>query len=224
MNVVRLRDTVNYKLVALCVFLHLGYELGYSALKQLGTLLQASAACCIIASKVTAVSQFSSISNSVYSKLSPNSSKTRYTPRGVRPQVACRSSRDDVDCAITELSQWKDASSEPAEVNLWQQKGGQVLALVLATLQAVAPIPLDGALGEWGASPAEAVLYSPDTKVPRSAEVALRRAIPAVNASMKKMQESLEDIFYLLRIPQRKPYGKSPTPCFKLGFRKCCGP
>ncbi|WVZ66369.1 hypothetical protein U9M48_015600 [Paspalum notatum var. saurae] len=54
--------------------------------------------------------------------------------------------------------------------------------------------------------PADAVLYSPDTKVPRTGELALRRAIPA-NPNMKTIQESLEDISYLLRIPQRKPYG-----------------
>jgi hypothetical protein len=67
---------------------------------------------------------------------------------------------------------------------------GRMAALLLALVQAVAaPIPLDGTiLGEWSLEPAEAVLYSPDTKVPRSAEVALRRAIPAVNPSMKKMQ------------------------------------
>lgn len=54
---------------------------------------------------------------------------------------------------------------------------------------------------------ANAVLYSPDTKVlPRSGEFALRRAIPA-NAKMKSIQDSLEDISYLLRIPQRKPFG-----------------
>lgn len=58
----------------------------------------------------------------------------------------------------------------------------------------------------WFASTANAVLYSPVTKVPRTGELALRRAIPA-NASMKAIQESLEDISYLLRIPQRKPYG-----------------
>lgn len=34
---------------------------------------------------------------------------------------------------------------------------------------------------------ARAVLYSPDTKVPRTGEVALRRAIPA-NANMKSIQ------------------------------------
>ncbi|KAL2932563.1 Peptidyl-prolyl cis-trans isomerase CYP37 chloroplastic [Bienertia sinuspersici] len=50
--------------------------------------------------------------------------------------------------------------------------------------------------------PANAVLYSPDTKVPRTGELALRRAIPA-NPNMKAIQESLEDISYLLRIPQR---------------------
>lgn len=54
--------------------------------------------------------------------------------------------------------------------------------------------------------PALAVLFSPDTKVPRTGELALRRAIPA-NANMKAIQESLEDISYLLRIPQRKPFG-----------------
>lgn len=149
--------------------------------------MQASAACCCIASKP--VSQFAySISNS---KLSPNSSKTRYCSIDSRRcrVVACSS---DVE---------SEKQIEATVKNPWQQKGGHVFALLLAALQAVAPIPWDGA--------AEAVLYSPDTKVPRSAEVALRRAIPAVNTSMKKMQESLEDIFYLLRIPQRKPYGTS---------------
>lgn len=35
--------------------------------------------------------------------------------------------------------------------------------------------------------PADAVLYSPDTKVPRTGELALRRAIPA-NPNMKAIQ------------------------------------
>ncbi|KAK9209321.1 hypothetical protein WN944_001687 [Citrus x changshan-huyou] len=43
-------------------------------------------------------------------------------------------------------------------------------------------------------------------EVPRTGELALRRAIPA-NANMKAIQASLEDISFLLRIPQRKPYG-----------------
>ncbi|KAK1582863.1 hypothetical protein Q3G72_018979 [Acer saccharum] len=47
---------------------------------------------------------------------------------------------------------------------------------------------------EFGSSPpAKAVLYSPDTKVPRTEELALRKAIPA-NTNMKAIQASLEDI------------------------------
>jgi len=42
--------------------------------------------------------------------------------------------------------------------------------------------------------PASAVLYSPDTKVPRTGELALRRAIPA-NPNMKAIQ-----VYLLLRI------------------------
>ncbi|KAL5131407.1 Peptidyl-prolyl cis-trans isomerase CYP37, chloroplastic [Glycine soja] len=80
-----------------------------------------------------------------------------------------------------------------------------VVPIVLASFPISA---LVAPLVDYVTSPgvAEAVLYSPDTKVPRTGEVALRRAIPA-NANMKAIQDTLEDIFYLLRIPQRKPYG-----------------
>ncbi|XP_047341078.1 peptidyl-prolyl cis-trans isomerase CYP37, chloroplastic isoform X2 [Impatiens glandulifera] len=79
------------------------------------------------------------------------------------------------------------------------------IAFILVFVQITSPITISA----WNSlliSPAEAVLYSPDTKVPRTGELALRRAIPA-NSSMKAIQDSLEDISYLLRIPQRKPYG-----------------
>nr|DAD20853.1 TPA_asm: hypothetical protein HUJ06_022316 [Nelumbo nucifera] len=79
------------------------------------------------------------------------------------------------------------------------------IAAILIFVQISSPLPLFG-YNSWSISPAKAVLYSPDTKVPRTGELALRRAIPA-NANMKAIQESLEDISYLLRIPQRKPYG-----------------
>ncbi|KAH9627346.1 hypothetical protein KSS87_020301 [Heliosperma pusillum] len=56
------------------------------------------------------------------------------------------------------------------------------LAAVLLAVQIASPLPyFDG--DTYSVPPAEAVLYSPDTK------------------------ESLEDISYLLRIPQRKPFG-----------------
>lgn len=79
--------------------------------------------------------------------------------------------------------------------------------IALTVFQMTASLPVENARLNWTLGAAEAVLYSPDTKVPRSAEVALRRAIPAVNSATKKIQDSLEDIFYLLRIPQRKPFG-----------------
>lgn len=72
--------------------------------------------------------------------------------------------------------------------------------LIASTIQLSSMVP-------YVSSPAaNAILYSPDTKVPRTGEVALRRAIPA-SPNMKAIQETLEDISYLLRIPQRKPYG-----------------
>lgn len=106
-----------------------------------------------------------------------------------------------------------------------------LIALILIFVQISSPLPLAG-WDFWSISTAEAVLYSPDTKVPRTGELALRRAIPA-NANMKAIQvllsfwiclisinldsnwfapafcfqSSLEDISFLLRIPQRKPYG-----------------
>ncbi|KAF8413941.1 hypothetical protein HHK36_001937 [Tetracentron sinense] len=79
------------------------------------------------------------------------------------------------------------------------------IAVILIFIQISSPLPLVG-WNPWFISPAKAVLYSPDTKVPRTGELALRKAIPA-NTNMKTIQDSLEDISYLLRIPQRKPYG-----------------
>ncbi|KAG2428968.1 hypothetical protein HXX76_011212 [Chlamydomonas incerta] len=56
------------------------------------------------------------------------------------------------------------------------------------------------------AGPAEAVLNSPNAAIARSVDAALRRAIPAFNPEVKKIQRSLEEVQYLLRIPQRKPW------------------
>ncbi|XP_042039481.1 peptidyl-prolyl cis-trans isomerase CYP37, chloroplastic-like isoform X1 [Salvia splendens] len=78
-------------------------------------------------------------------------------------------------------------------------------AVIVLFLQLTSPIP-SILLDYWLIPPAQAVLYSPETKIPRTGELALRRAIPA-NKDMKAIQDSLEDISYLLRIPQRKPFG-----------------
>ncbi|KAG5546313.1 hypothetical protein RHGRI_018476 [Rhododendron griersonianum] len=79
------------------------------------------------------------------------------------------------------------------------------VAVILFFVQIASPLPFT-AWNSLSISSAEAVLYSPDTKVPRTGELALRKAIPA-NTNMKTIQDSLEDISYLLRIPQRKPFG-----------------
>ncbi|PKA47898.1 Peptidyl-prolyl cis-trans isomerase CYP37, chloroplastic [Apostasia shenzhenica] len=84
-------------------------------------------------------------------------------------------------------------------------KNAERVVSILIALQLFFALLPDG-LVTCFCSSANAILYSPDTKVPRAGELVLRRAIPA-NANMKALQNSLEDISYLLRIPQRKPYG-----------------
>lgn len=66
-----------------------------------------------------------------------------------------------------------------------------LIAVILLSIQISSPLPLVG----WDSlsiSPATAVLYSPDTKVPRTGELALRKAIPA-NTSMKTIQVTVDD-------------------------------
>ena len=58
---------------------------------------------------------------------------------------------------------------------------------------------------------ADALLNSPNRLIPRSVEAALRRSIPAVNPTVEDIQKKVEKIGFLLRIPQRKPYGAMQT-------------
>ncbi|XP_074370279.1 peptidyl-prolyl cis-trans isomerase CYP37, chloroplastic isoform X2 [Apium graveolens] len=85
------------------------------------------------------------------------------------------------------------------------KKFGTAVSVFVIFVQLTSSLPLPG-WASWSVSPANAVLYSPETKLPRTGELALRKAIPA-NTNMKTIQDSLEDISYLLRIPQRKPFG-----------------
>ncbi|XP_017980521.1 PREDICTED: peptidyl-prolyl cis-trans isomerase CYP37, chloroplastic isoform X2 [Theobroma cacao] len=107
---------------------------------------------------------------------------------------------------MQDQSPWRNI---PRSLNLSTFMNGKKLeslvAVVLILAQISSPLPLGG-WDFWSVLPANAVLYSPETKIPRTGELALRRAIPA-NTNMKAIQASLEDISYLLRIPQRKPYG-----------------
>ncbi|XP_062014390.1 peptidyl-prolyl cis-trans isomerase CYP37, chloroplastic-like [Rosa rugosa] len=109
---------------------------------------------------------------------------------------SCRDSKTNVRSTL---------SNSYMSTNGYKKKLESLIAVILVVVQIPSPLPLVG-WEFWPISPANAVLYSPDTKVPRTGELALRRAIPA-NTNMKAMQDSLEEILYLLRIPQRKPYG-----------------
>eukprot|EP01025_Chloroclados_australasicus_P033218 TRINITY_DN3380_c1_g1_i2.p2 TRINITY_DN3380_c1_g1~~TRINITY_DN3380_c1_g1_i2.p2 ORF type:complete len:411 (-),score=43.15 TRINITY_DN3380_c1_g1_i2:103-1311(-) len=54
---------------------------------------------------------------------------------------------------------------------------------------------------------ANAVLVSPNAQIARSADVALRRSIPAFNKDLYAVRQQVENIGTLLRIPQRKNWG-----------------
>ncbi|XP_039029613.1 peptidyl-prolyl cis-trans isomerase CYP37, chloroplastic-like isoform X2 [Hibiscus syriacus] len=119
-------------------------------------------------------------------------------------KVQCKASKDDF---VKDQSQYRNI---PTSLN-WstlikgKMKLEGVIAAMLIVAQVTSPLPLAG-WDFWSILPANAVLYSPETKLPRTGELALRRAIPA-NTNMKAIQASLEELSYLLRIPQRKPYG-----------------
>ena len=49
---------------------------------------------------------------------------------------------------------------------------------------------------------------NPNANIPRSPEAALRRSTPAVNTQMIEVQQKLEEVAYLLRIPQRKQWDR----------------
>ncbi|XVE50361.1 hypothetical protein DITRI_Ditri01bG0156300 [Diplodiscus trichospermus] len=132
-----------------------------------------------------------------------NGARSQENARPLQLKVQCKASQDFV----------KDQSycrNIPKSFHLSSFINGRMkleslIAVVLIFAQVTSPLPLAG-WDFWSILPANAVLYSPETKIPRTGELALRRAIPA-NTNMKAIQASLEDISYLLRIPQRKPYG-----------------
>ena len=63
------------------------------------------------------------------------------------------------------------------------------------------------AFGAIDTEPAMAALSNPNTRFPRNGVAALRRAVPAINTDAGEIQGRLEEAAYLLRIPQRKPWG-----------------
>ncbi|KAG8658024.1 peptidyl-prolyl cis-trans isomerase CYP37, chloroplastic isoform X2 [Manihot esculenta] len=132
-----------------------------------------------------------------------NQARANVTPRPGHLKIHCEPTKNYAkDLAYREDN---PANLYTSTFGHGAKKLESLIALILIFVQISSPLPLAG-WDFWSISTAEAVLYSPDTKVPRTGELALRRAIPA-NANMKAIQSSLEDISFLLRIPQRKPYG-----------------
>jgi hypothetical protein len=93
------------------------------------------------------------------------------------------------------------AQSQTACLGHVSQRWAASILATMLLLQGIGltPSPYD--------APALAVLVSPNAQIARSADAALRRATPAFNDDVKTAQRKLEDIQFLLRIPQRKPWG-----------------
>ncbi|XVF04121.1 hypothetical protein REPUB_Repub05bG0054700 [Reevesia pubescens] len=129
--------------------------------------------------------------------------RTQENARPFQLKLQCQASKD----FVKDQSLWHNfpTSMHMSTLINSAMKLENVIAVILIIAQITSPLPIAG-LDFWSILPANAVLYSPETKIPRTGELALRRAIPA-NTNMKAIQASLEDISYLLRIPQRKPYG-----------------
>ncbi|XVF78125.1 hypothetical protein PTKIN_Ptkin14bG0104200 [Pterospermum kingtungense] len=140
---------------------------------------------------------------------------THFAFRFTRPPIQHNNARPlllNVQCKASKhfVKNQSQCRNIPTNLNLSTLMNGRkklesMIAVILILAQITSPMPLAG-WDFWSVLPANAVLYSPETKLPRTGELALRRAIPA-NTNMKAIQASLEDISYLLRIPQRKPYG-----------------
>eukprot|EP00879_Flechtneria_rotunda_P006328 GHRR01006651.1.p1 GENE.GHRR01006651.1~~GHRR01006651.1.p1 ORF type:complete len:427 (+),score=169.90 GHRR01006651.1:312-1592(+) len=94
--------------------------------------------------------------------------------------------------------------SHVCQSNKRAAEGAQHSAGLLAAAHACVAV-LSGQL--LTAVPSWAVLNSPNAKIPRTVEAALRRSIPAFNRELEAIQRNLENIAFLLRIPQRKPWG-----------------
>ena len=104
----------------------------------------------------------------------------------------------------------RDSTDEPAIVD---RAASSLVAGALAALIAAEPASMvASSIAAAAASladpaPAAAALSNPNTRLPRNGVAALRRAVPAVNPEAGAIQGKLEEAAYLLRIPQRKPWG-----------------
>lgn len=110
------------------------------------------------------------------------------------------------------------AVQQPCSQAVEQQQAGSQASLPLlqraARAAAASAAAAVLALGSLAPPPAAAVLASPRAQLPRSADVALRRSIPAFNADVAEVQDRLEAVQFKLRIPQ--------VSCRSQGLLACC--
>jgi len=92
-------------------------------------------------------------------------------------------------------------TSVQALVSAGQEAAVRAAALALTVAQLTS-------IGAAMPPAAEALLSSPKTQIARTPDAALRRSVPAFNPVLGEAQSKMEDIAYLLRIPQRKPWDK----------------
>ncbi len=136
---------------------------------------------------------------------------------GRRPACNSRSAQtaaSDGRQAVVEQPQCMDAqphAAAPPALNLLQQAARAAAGVAAAAVLALGALP----------PPAEAVLANPRAPVARSADVALRRSIPAFNADVAEVQERLEAVAFKLRIPQVWMWVAGLVG-LAAGIAKCC--
>ena len=131
-------------------------------------------------------------------------------PAATAKKPATKTTRDRSVVVVASSS-----SSETTTTATTNPVAAALAALVLATSPAPASLASLAAFAGGGLAvgllshpaPAEAALSNPNTRPPRDGVSALRRAVPAVNPEAGDVQRNLEEAAYLLRIPQRKPWG-----------------
>jgi hypothetical protein len=122
--------------------------------------------------------------------------------RAVHAGAALRSSRSDTPAAAATPPPATAAAAPPSSLQqppIPPPRPARAARAAAAALAAAAQLLAAAALGP---PPADALLSSPGAQVPRSVDAALRRATPAFNAEVQQVQRKMEDIAFLLRIPQ----------------------
>ena len=127
---------------------------------------------------------------------------------------AIRSDHAGTDASASDATPLDErADAEPSAPARQAAVAGALAALLsLEPLAVASPRALGfasaaGLASALAAPPAEAALSNPNTRLPRNGVAALRRAVPTINEDAGTVQSKLEEAAYLLRIPQRKPWG-----------------